>query len=208
VFALHSLLISLIIIATALLAWLVYEEVQRSQMLEAQANELLAKPFESSSTPLTESHSVSSSEPLLLGNDGTPIAASLGPELATNFPTLQVTPKADTIAETSAPEPTEHSAQPGACSSFDEASLLAAFDSALASFLANATATYGSQYENLHYHFSSKKGVLAENQGTVTASYAGTVQELSTGESVSATGTINASFTWDGCAWQTLDYSF
>lgn len=95
-----------------------------------------------------------------------------------------------------------------ACSSFDEAGLVAAFDGALASFLTDANSVYGNQYENLQYELSSKKGIINGEQGTVTTNYSGTVKELSTGQDVSANGTITATFNWDGCAWQVLDYSF
>jgi hypothetical protein len=114
-----------------------------------------------------------------------------------------VTPEA---TATTSDEPTTSSET--TCSSLDEASLMAAFDLALADFLANASALYGSSYENLQYQLSSKTATLAENQGTVSVNYSGNVKELSTGQDVSANGSITATFSWDGCSWQMVNYSF
>jgi hypothetical protein len=94
------------------------------------------------------------------------------------------------------------------CSSFDLSGLLATFDASLAAFIADASATYGGQYSNLQYQLADKTGAITGEQGTVTTTYSGTVQELSTGEPVSANGVITANFAWDGCVWQLVDYSF
>ncbi len=130
---------------------------------------------------------------------------STPPSLAVNeLPVSETTAEETPIEETFTETPTDTAT----CSSLNETGLLAAFDGALAAFIAAAGTTYSDQYENLNYQLSSKSAVIEENQGVVTTNYTGTVQELSTGQDVSANGTITATFAWDGCTWQVLDYSF
>jgi hypothetical protein len=117
-------------------------------------------------------------------------------------------PALPTLAVNETPAAPETTNPPSSCSSFDETGLLTAFDNALIGFISDASALYGNRYENLQYALSSKQGTIAGEQGIVTTNYSGTVKELSTGQDVSANGTITAIFNWDGCTWQVVDYSF
>jgi hypothetical protein len=209
----RTFLLSSIFIVASVLAWLGYEEMQRSRTLIAQTNEIVRVP-DTTSTPVdqtvqTESPATTDSPdttppdtaPQVLSNES--LVVSNESPTTTSAKTSQETP-ASTQPEASTPS----DAAPVVCSSLGEAGLLAAFDSALAVFLSGATATYGNRYENLQYELSSKQGVINGEQGIVTTSYSGTVKELSTDQDVSANGTITATFNWDGCTWQLVDYSF
>jgi hypothetical protein len=152
--------------------------------------------FEQPSTPIDTAVTIATSElPETSAPDVRPENAS--PTLAANDP-----PAPEVIATT------DTETAEVMCSSFNETGLLATFDGALASFIAEANTLYGSQYENLQYQLSSKTGMIEGEQGTVTTNYTGTVQELSTGQDVSANGVIRATFSWNGCTWQVVDYSF
>jgi hypothetical protein len=100
---------------------------------------------------------------------------------------------------------TEESA---ACSSPDSTGLAIAFDRELGIFLNNAAATYGSQYSNLQYSISNQQITQNENQGSVSANYQGSVSEIATGETISASGGMTVTFLWDGCSWVLVDYSY
>jgi hypothetical protein len=210
----RNVLLILIVIVALLVGWFAFEEVQRSRALEAQANELLARPLgpDTAEADRTEATSSGGSAPAKASTATTePPAFEATPDVET--PSVDNTENAnmeDTSGSSSSSMTAENPAptSPETCSSFDEAGLLAAFDGALSSFLADATATYGTRYQGLQYQLSSKNATITAEQGTVTASYTGTVQELSTGEDVSANGTLSATFTWDGCTWQLVDYSF
>jgi hypothetical protein len=189
-----------------------------TESLEPQSEPIPSEPLPPEFVQV--SPSTSSNNSASSNNEATP--ATTPPSLNTTTLASNEAPQdppvdtndSETTSETPAPEPSTttdttatNEASP-ACSSFDESGLLAAFDGSLAAFIADATATYGNQYGNLHYQLSSKSGTITDEQGTVTTSYSGTVQELSTGAEVSANGIITANFAWDGCTWQLVDYSF
>jgi hypothetical protein len=225
----RSVLLFPVISLAVIFAWLIYDERQRSEALIAQ-HELLTTSLTPSSSLETAARDTAEPRMASIVMSGNNVISGNNFMLGNNA--LEVTPVAKVIAQTHADthtraasnstpsvdttntQPPANSETPAppiettACSSFDEASLLAAFDVALANFLANASALYGDRYENLQYQLSSKTATLAENQGTVSVSYAGTVKELSTGQDVNANGSISANFSWNGCAWQLLDYSF
>jgi hypothetical protein len=175
--------LTLIVITATLLGWLVVQEMQRSRAIAARANEIVQMPvtLASSVTPAATPSDLSSTQAAAIEESNASAPATTEP-IATQAPT--------------------------SCSSFDDAGLLAAFDGALAAFIADASSLYGDRYENLQYELSSKSGTIEGEQGTVTTNYSGTVQELSTGQAVTANGVIRATFSWDGCAWQVVDYSF
>jgi hypothetical protein len=220
----RNVLLILIVIVALLVGWFAFEEVQRSRALEAQANELLARPLgpdtaeadrteatsSGGSAPASEPSTPTAATPLTneLLSGAIPDVETIGGENVENTNANASTENTSSASSANAPSQNPAPTSPETCSSFDEAGLLAAFDGALSSFLANATATYGTQYQGLHYQLSSKNATITAEQGTVTASYTGTVQELSTGEDVSANGTLSATFAWDSCTWQLLDYSF
>ncbi len=264
----RSFLLSLIVIAGALLTWLVVEEKQRSKALVAQTNEIVQLPEPYVTPPVTTAKTTASNSATPETSETTATTSTLTePDTADaittdaittdnrlsssgveNPDTAPNTSSATVEDETSAPRssPTSQSSptssnsdvqeeaplsavavnealdtsvtettptatattEVAACSSFDEAGLLSAFDVALAAFIADASTVYGNQYENLQYQLSSRSGVIEGEQGVVSTNYSGTVQELSTGQDVSANGIIQATFAWDGCTWQVLDYSF
>jgi hypothetical protein len=159
-----------------------------------------ATSFNDSSDDLSTSDVETTATP----NLNEPSAANPSPTTMTPLQELS-----STLAVNEAPATLETTNTPStACSSFDETGLLATFDNALVGFISDASALYGNRYENLQYELSSKQGVINGEQGTVSTDYSGTVKELSTGQDVSANGTITATFSWDGCAWQVVDYSF
>lgn len=224
----RTFLLSLIVVVAAVLGWSIYQQAQPSTSVVVQANgpTRLSEPSslsnavtdQAASQTLSETASINTadldatnpsktdttlSKEVFLASSDTPPT----PSENSTTPETQETP-APTSESPSEAISTVSDIAPVTCSSFDETGLLAAFDGALAAFIADATATYGDQYENLHYQLSSKSGVIEGEQGTVTTNYNGTVQELSTGQAVSANGTITAIFTWDGCSWQVVDYSF
>jgi hypothetical protein len=94
------------------------------------------------------------------------------------------------------------------CSSPDSTGLAIAFDRELGIFLNNAAATYGSQYSNLQYSISNQQITQNANQGSVSANYQGSVSEITTGETISASGGMTVNFFWDGCSWVLVDYSY
>jgi hypothetical protein len=188
-----------------------------TEPLEAQSKLMSPEPIQSQSIkPDSEQTSSSTS----MSNETTPrdIPTPIIPQSTTtlasnedphNTPANAI--EADTTSEapeTSLATETTTDGEPLVCSSFDQAGLLATFDASLAAFIGDASSTYGNQYGNLQYQLSSKSGTMTGEQGTVTTSYSGTVQELSTSEDVSANGVITANFAWDGCTWQLVDYSF
>jgi hypothetical protein len=226
-------MLSLIVIVATTFIWFGYQDIRNSRNLELQFNETLQLPLSSPDvTPETASPnnetpvaldlpvpnlstSAASPEPPLTSSES-PLSSSATPN-NTEPPALVSKTTTDTPPSTapSTAQPSESATAsstsetvPTACSSFDEAGLLATFDSSLASFIADASTTYGSQYENLQYQLSSKTAVIDGEQGTVTTNYSGTVKELSTSQDVTANGLITATFKWDGCVWQLIDYTF
>jgi hypothetical protein len=216
----RGFLLSLIFGVAVVLAWFGYEEVQRSRTLTTPTNEIVKLP-ETTSTVVTENENRTLNAELSATSSVPPLADNL----TANPPSTQAVSNDSSSASNDAPSSTETSPDvpaatqteatttpsdtaPALCLGPDEAGLLAAFDNALAAFLSDATALYGNQYENLQYELSSKQSVINGEQGVVTTTYSGTVTELDTGQAVSASGTITATFTWDSCAWQLMDYSF
>jgi hypothetical protein len=94
------------------------------------------------------------------------------------------------------------------CSSPDSTGLAIAFDRELEIFLNNAKATYGSQYSNLQYGISDQTINQHENQGIVSANYQGSVSEIATGDIIQASGGMTVNFSWDGCNWVLVDYTY
>ncbi len=142
------------------------------------------------------------------------------PQITVTFltpPTL--TQMADTPIETSSEQNPSETTNPtlaentppenaSSCSSPDSAGLSGAFEQELGIFLNNATATYGAQYSNLQYSISNQSISQDATLGTVSASYQGSVSEITTGETISASGSLTVNFSWDGCYWQLVDYSY
>jgi hypothetical protein len=225
----RPLLIGLIVILAFTLGWVSYDELRRretsikqhSQMTEQVtpiSTSATSEPLESPSETLPlEAARTPTPAPIFSSYPSTPAStapATSTTEVLVNNQASQETPANTSETETTpapetppASEPTTEE-EPPVCSSFDQPGLLATFDASLSAFIADATATYGTQYANLQYQLSSKTGTITGEQGTVTTGYSGTVQELSTGEGVSANGIITANFAWDGCVWQLVDYSF
>lgn len=225
----RPLLIGLIVILTVCLGWVSYDELRRREAAVTEHLQTNASVVQPSATSLAATEPLESS-PETLPLEATPLpvpssypstSASTEPVISTTEMLVtnqasQETPantsESETPSATPVPEtqvtPQTTTEEPPVCSSFDQAGLLATFDASLAAFIANAAATYGSQYANLQYQLSSKTGTITGEQGTVTTGYSGTVQDLSTGADVSANGIITANFAWDGCVWQLVDYSF
>jgi cytoskeletal protein RodZ len=221
----RSVLLGLIVVTLALLTWLFYGSLQRPRAL---ASEVITLPETSStsttesvsepstvtteslssevSTPATSNTETISSSEVASSNTSPALDPSYGNQPISELPSVKE--ETPVLASDEPPSTPETAETTSSCSSFDEAGLLAAFDSALAVFIADATATYGDQYENLQYQLSGPSSVIEEAQGIVTTTYSGTVQDRVTGEAISAGGTIHATFSWDGCAWQVVDYSF
>lgn len=227
-------MIGLIVILTVCLGWVSYDELQRreadiEQHLQTSASvEQLSvtslattEPLESPSetlqleatrpptpSPMFSSYqsTLASTEPVISTTEM--LVNNQASQEAPANPSESATPPATPVPETPTATETTTEEEPPVCSSFDQAGLLAKFDASLAAFIAGAAATYGNQYANLQYQLSSKTGTITAQQGTVTTNYSGMVQELSTGEDVSANGIITANFAWDGCVWQLVNYSF
>jgi hypothetical protein len=89
----------------------------------------------------------------------------------------------------------------------DIENLSLAFDTEIASFLELEQEAYAEVYANLSYDYIPLVS-LEGTTGRVEANYTGSVTDISTGEAISATGIIYATFGWDACHWQLLDYSF
>jgi hypothetical protein len=213
----RNFLVSSIVIVSAVLVWVAYEELERSRALAAQTNEIVKLPELPS--PLTTNSAASDTLTVASANSpDTALTITSKPltvnETATTKPNIVATTEAqsetpDAASEAPATKATDSpTSAPPSCSSFDEAGLVATFDNALSAFIADASTVYGNQYENLQYELSSKTAVITGEQGTVTTNYSGTVKELSAGQDVSANGTIRATFSWDGCVWTVIDYSF
>jgi len=81
------------------------------------------------------------------------------------------------------------------------ASLRTAFDGAVQSYLDQARAMYGGQFQNVQYSYQVVSANIGDGQGTVVASYSGSVTETATGKIDSASGTISAWFQWQACGW-------
>jgi hypothetical protein len=105
-------------------------------------------------------------------------------------------------------ETTPSTIQTPSCSSPDNPGLAHAFERELSGFLNNAAATYGAQYSNLQYSISNQVISQNENMGTVSSNYQGSVTEISSGETISASGGMTVNFSWDGCQWLLVDYSY
>jgi hypothetical protein len=218
----RPILFILSVFVLALTSWFFYRELRQARALTLQPNEVVTlfkiTPPATTKAPLQPKkdliENTATANPAPRDNSSTGINREVAsaPEVVAvqnGAPAIHSTAQTGTMPSTlvasETPTPSEMTPQ---CSSFDKAGLLAAFNGALATFIADAAASYGDQYQNLQYQLSSTSGTLEGEQGTVTTSYSGTVQEISTGETVSASGTIRATFSWDGCAWQVVDYSF
>jgi hypothetical protein len=118
------------------------------------------------------------------------------------------TPETTLAQHTTVEETQETVTETTTCSSADQAGLSAAFERELGTFLNNATATYGSQYSNLQYTVSNQQITQEGELGTVSANYQGSVTEIATGQAISASGGMTVNFSWDGCYWQMVDYSY
>lgn len=201
----RPLMIGLIVLLTFTLGWVSYDELKRRDADLKQHLQTNMKAVLPLSSPVIEPLELLSREtaqlpvPVFSNYQATPMSTALVTANTGVLVNNQQSP--NTPAN---PETTEEVV----CSSFDLSGLLATFDASLAAFIADASATYGGQYSNLQYQLADKTGAITGEQGTVTTTYSGTVQELSTGEGVSANGVITANFAWDGCVWQLVNYSF
>ena len=142
--------------------------------------------------------------PLTDTDEVTTSTQEANPETLTETPEAPETIQAETQIQTTLAQTNE----PSSCSSPDNVGLSAAFERELSSFLNSAAATYGSQYSNLQYGISNQSISQDASQATVSANYQGSVTEISTGESISASGGMSVTFSWDGCQWQLVDYSY
>jgi hypothetical protein len=190
----RPLLIGLILILAFTLGWVSNDELRRREMLVKEYSQTSERVTAMTSAPSKSLKGLSQTRQLETQQIPSPV-----------FSSYQSTPTSTAISMKGILVTNE---EPPVCSSFDQAGLLATFDASLAAFIADASATYGDQYTNLQYQLADKTGAITGEQGTVTTTYSGTVQELSTGEGVSANGLITANFAWDGCVWQLVDYSF
>lgn len=89
----------------------------------------------------------------------------------------------------------------------DELNLAQAFDVELQKWLVESQASYADTYTNLSYSVA-RVATIEDDTGYIEATYTGSVTDVSTGESISASGPIHASFSWNGCFWQLIDYSY
>lgn len=99
-------------------------------------------------------------------------------------------------------------ASTGCGTSPDAASLRAAFDNAVQSYLAQAEAMYGGKYQDLQYNVQIVSADIGDGHGTVVASYSGSATEISTGKVDASSGTVSASFQWQGCSWTMSGFTY
>lgn len=83
----------------------------------------------------------------------------------------------------------------------DPGALDAALAATIARFVADAVATYGSVYRDLRYATSVERTVVDGARATIAVAYDGSVVEILTGHTISAAGTAEVDFRWDGCRW-------
>ena len=75
-------------------------------------------------------------------------------------------------------------------------------------FILSARATYGSVYTGLSYGYKIGSVRISGKTANVSVNYSGSVTEILTGTSHSASGTAKVQLTWTGCAWGggSIDY--
>jgi hypothetical protein len=88
----------------------------------------------------------------------------------------------------------------------DEASLDLAFDREVSAFMKDAYQTYGDQYSDADYSYDTSTSV-SDDEGRVRASYDATLTTIE-GETVQASGSVEANFRWSDCEWSLVDYSY
>lgn len=125
--------------------------------------------------------------------------------------TVQVVSGADGSVLASVPLTVGDGGVPGAASCPsppDSASLKAAFGDAVQAYLSGARAMYGAVYRDLQYSFQVQSATVDGDQGSVVASYSGSVTEIANGKVDSASGTIDASFQWQSCSWTMTGFTY
>ncbi|HEX7003740.1 MAG TPA: hypothetical protein VF168_06105 [Trueperaceae bacterium] len=75
-------------------------------------------------------------------------------------------------------------------------------------FLRDARATYGSLYTNLSYSYDIEEIEVNGDRASASISYQGTVTEIATGKTISASGSASARFRWNGCSWSRTGVSY
>ncbi len=114
--------------------------------------------------------------------------------------------KEEKIAERQAS--TEGSGQGCVAGEPSASALRSSFVNRLKSRIAKARTTYAGSYRDLSYSYNITDVSISGERGRVEARYQGSATEVISGKRVSASGTINASFSWTGCSWRLEDYSY
>lgn len=90
----------------------------------------------------------------------------------------------------------------------DRAALSEAFQRAVRNFLAEARVVYAGTYRDLEYSYQIVNLEVSGTTGHVLAEYEGSVREIISGNRVSASGTVSATFSWDGCRWHLVEANY
>lgn len=83
-----------------------------------------------------------------------------------------------------------------------------AFEIAIQDWIDGKRAQYAGVYTNLSYSKEIDRITFNEtgDEATVDAKFSGSIEEVGSGNGLSASGTIEARFGWTGCAWRILGY--
>jgi hypothetical protein len=85
----------------------------------------------------------------------------------------------------------------------------AAFDVAVQDWIDGKRAQYAGVFTNLKYNLSVESITFSEtgDEAVVDASFSGSIQEVGSGNELSASGDITANFGWTGCSWRNTGYT-
>ncbi len=90
----------------------------------------------------------------------------------------------------------------------DASTLDAAFDRSVQNWIDERRAQYAGVYTSLQYNIDVNDTSFSESgdEATVSANFSGSIREVSSGNELSASGTVDARFGWTGCSWRVLGY--
>lgn len=100
--------------------------------------------------------------------------------------------------------------QPASCTPRgpDASALRRTFREVVRREVAEAKVTYAGVYRDPHYSYEITGVTVEGNEGAVTADWRAEATQIAGGERISGSGSLDAEFVWNGCAWALRAYRF
>jgi hypothetical protein len=91
----------------------------------------------------------------------------------------------------------------------DPSTLRDAFDLAVQDWIDGKRAQYAGVFTNLKYSIEMNNTTFSETgfEATIAANFSGSIEEVGSGNELSASGSVEAKFGWTGCSWRSLGYT-